>query len=836
MMKRLFLAVPVLFWALAGCNDSASPSGNRPNLLLVTIDTVRSDRLGAYGYEQARTPVLDDLAERGVLFEQAYAPAPMTLPVHATLMTGLLPPEHGARVNGMHTLADGVPTLAEDLKAGGYRTAAFVAAFVLDSRFGLDRGFDVYDDDLSRAYEQEVHEELSSYRPGDVVVDAALDWLDEGMPGEPFFAWVHLYDAHFPWHPHGEGAAEGTESGTYDGEVAFVDEQIGRLVEFLGRSGLDGNTVVVVLADHGEGLGDHREIEHAFLLNEEVLHVPWIIAGPGVPSGQRVPSLVTLESFHPTALELLGLPRAEGAVSLVAAMHGETVLDRESYAETDLPWTAFRWGPQRSLTTSDWKYVRSPQPELYDRHADRGELCNLASARRDVLEGLEARLRSIEAGLVVRESDVATVGAEQLAQLAGLGYAAGTEGDAPPDLGGLADVKERFAVKELAAELRRGVDTGTLTPEQQLAMAQRLVEASPETPVFHAELGAALVTLGARERAVEALEHALELAPNDPGAHYTLGDCLQQLGRTGEAREHLELALEMEPSMEVAHVGLGNVLRDEGRPDLAAGEYTEALRLRPGYAEAYYNLAQTFAERGKPEKALETLQLALEHKPGWGLAHRALANMLFSFGRLDESIEHFVAALESFPRDAGLHNDLGVACYRLGRYEDAQQAFVRALEFAPEFFRPYLNLGNLAFDFGHDELAREQYETALQLEPGHAEPCVCLARLLATTGSDELLDGPRAVALAERANQLTGSREPRVLDTLAAAYAAAGRFEDALGAATRAEVLAAQAGDEALVREIQERAALYGVERPFRVLRPAPTAQAPTLELAVGES
>ncbi|MCP3916698.1 MAG: sulfatase, partial [bacterium] len=290
----------------AGCSD-APAAGDGPNLLLVTIDTVRTDRLGAYGYESANTPVLDALAERGVLFEEAYSPAPMTLPVHTSLMTGVLPPEHGARVNGMHKLAEGVPTLAQHLSSEGYRTGAFVAAFVLDSRFGLDRGFDVYDDDLTEAYEQEVTEGLSSYRPGSVVVDTALDWLGESESDQPFFAWVHLYDAHFPWHPHGEGVQdESAETGSYDGEVAYVDEQVGRLVEYLRAQGLEEDTVIVALADHGEGLGDHHEIEHAYLLNEEVLHVPWIVSGPGVSAGHRVPSLVALEDFQPTALELLG--------------------------------------------------------------------------------------------------------------------------------------------------------------------------------------------------------------------------------------------------------------------------------------------------------------------------------------------------------------------------------------------------------------------------------------------------------------------------------------------------------------------------------------------------
>jgi len=287
-----------------GCGGGEPASSPRPNLLLVTIDTLRADHLGCYGYEEARTAALDALAQRGVLFEQAYTPAPMTLPAHATMMTGLAPPQHGARVNGEHRLAEGIPTLAEELVAAGYRTGAFVAAFVLAERFGLARGFDEYDDDTSGAYEQEVPEALSLYRPGDLVVDSALEWLAGGgdAPAEPFFAWVHLYDAHFPWHAHEANTDEASDAtGTYDGEITFADEQVARLSAFLAACGLEENTVVVVLADHGEGLGDHHETEHGYLLNEEVLHIPWIMAGPGVTPGRRVPALVSLEDLLPTA-------------------------------------------------------------------------------------------------------------------------------------------------------------------------------------------------------------------------------------------------------------------------------------------------------------------------------------------------------------------------------------------------------------------------------------------------------------------------------------------------------------------------------------------------------
>ena len=834
-------SMAVLVLGLGACAKSGASGAARPNLLLITLDTTRADRLGCYGYAAAKTPVLDALAARGVVFEQAYTPAPMTLPAHTTLMTGLLPPQHGARVNGMHKLAADVPTLAERLAKEGYRTGAFVAAFVLNEKFGLARGFERYDDDLKEAYKQDVPEGLSTYRPGDKVVDAALAWLGENdgdkdgdkdvkKDARPFFTWVHLYDAHFPWHSHGPDVADpNAETGTYDGEVSFADAQVGRLLDFLRAHGLEQNTIVVALADHGEGLGDHHETEHAYLLNEEVLHVPWIVAGPGVKAGARVAALVSLEDFNPTALELLGLTRMSGqGRSLVPALRGELLTSGESYAETNLPWTAYRWAPQRSLTTEHWKYIRTPQVELYDRTSDRGEYANLAVAKADVLAELDGRLHSLEAKLGERASDVAEVSPEEHDQISALGYAAGADADLPADKTGLADVKQRLAVKDLSTRLRTGVAKGTIEAQEQLEIAQRLVSESPETPSFHNDLGEAFVKLGDFEHALPELTHVVELVPTDAGAHYALGDALQQMGRNDEARPHLELALKLEPEMASAHVGMGNILRAENRPDLAAGEYSEALRLKPDYAEAYFNLALTFLDRGMPQKALENFELALKNKSGWALAHVKIANLLLASGRAEEAVPHFEAALAQFPRDAELHDDFGLALQGLGRADEARAHFLAAAESAPKSFRPLVHLGNLAFAYGKDELALQRYEEALRLEPGEAEPTARLARFLASTPDETLRNGERALALAERASDLTGGENPHALDTLAAAYAAAGRFPTAVTAAHHAAQRARAAGDEALAGEIEQRLALYALEKPF--IAPRAELQSPAVE------
>jgi len=800
----------------SSCDSSRAPHSH--NLLLVTIDTVRADHLGAYGYADARTPAIDSLALRGVVFEQAYTPAPMTLPAHSTMMTGLLPPQHGARVNGIHELDDDVTTLAEQLSARGYRTGAFVAAFVLNQRFGLAQGFDRYDDDLSEAYEQKVENGLAKYRAGDQVVDSALEWLGE-EESKPFFAWVHLYDAHFPWYEHGEGA-DSSESGTYDGEIAFVDEQVGRLVEWLEASGNQDDTIVIVVSDHGEGLGDHHEIEHAYLLNEEVLHVPLIIVGPVAKPGHRVDAVVSLEDLHPTLVELLEVPsgRTQGR-SLVAALEGKPIESGASYAETDLPWTSFRWAPQRSLTTSDWKYVRTPQTELYDRATDRGELANLAIAKKAVVRELEEQLSALEKSLGSRASTITSLSTEETEKLAALGYVASDTTAVPDDWSDLADMKERFPVKDLNADLRRRVAAETISKEEHVAVAARLTEMSPETPSFHAELGKVLVEIGDFESAMVPLKRAVDLAPEDAGVHYAYGDALQQMGKSDEARPHIEFALEAVPEMAAAHVCMGNILRAEGRLDLATGSYTEAIRLRGEYPEAHYNLAQVFGDRGMPDKAFEHFELALAEKPGWDLAHRALAYLLLSRGDFEASISHFEAAI-AVNDAADLRNDLGVAYQNTGEPEKALEQYFAAMELAPDFFRPHLNRAIMAASYGNYEVALAEYEQAFKLAPGLADPTARLARFLATCPKVELRDAERAVVLAERAVDLTGAQSARALEILALSYALAERFPAALAAANRAQMQARADGDEAYAQSFDALIARYALGEPSE---PAPS-------------
>jgi arylsulfatase A-like enzyme len=301
----------------------------RPNVLLITLDTTRADRLGCYGYTPALTPAIDGLAARGVLFERAYTPAPLTLPSHASMMTGLFPPEHGLLVNGRGRLGENVSTLAEVFRDAGYDTAAFLGSFVLHSKFGLDRGFKEYDDDMTNTDPTE--DGLHRQRDGIWVVDSALAWLQKRRT-KPFFCWVHLYDAHAPYLAHTEDFGDRFADSPYDGGIAYVDLQVQRLVNHLEGNGLTEQTLIVVVGDHGESLGEHDEKEHGLTLYGSVLRVPWIWAGPGATSaGRRVLQPVSLIDLRPTLLETVGLgePSRASGRSLHAALVGRPI-DPES--------------------------------------------------------------------------------------------------------------------------------------------------------------------------------------------------------------------------------------------------------------------------------------------------------------------------------------------------------------------------------------------------------------------------------------------------------------------------------------------------------------------------
>lgn len=508
----------------AGCGSEDS----RPDIILVTFDTTRADRLGCYGYRVADTPNIDAFARQAVLFENAVTAVPVTSPAHASMMTGLSPLRHGVRNNGSFVLREQHTTLAERLRARGYRTAAFVSAFVLHRQFGLSQGFDFYDDDL-------VNE-----RSAAETTRRAVAWLQEAG-AEPVFLWVHYFDPHTPWAPI-EPFASRTRGTAYDAEISAMDAAFGELLGALRAGGRFDPAHILVVGDHGEGLEDHGELEHGVFLYEECLRIPFIWKTPGQRATGRQSGLVGTVDLLPTLLELSGTqgpaPEEIDGLSLAAVARGGGVPDREGlYAETLFPYYNFEWCPLFAWRTGGQKFVEAPRAELYDLKADPAE-------RRNLLEGdpggghlMRKRLRNYrlrygtESGLPPEE----VLSPEVEERLRSLGYiwSAGHDEKAPFD--SLPDPKDMISSHALYEAAKTAAELGNW-PEAIEGLEAVLAE-TPRNATAILALGHVLVEAGRAQEAIPWLERHLELRPNNAMTFETLGDAYAILKRWEEALE-----------------------------------------------------------------------------------------------------------------------------------------------------------------------------------------------------------------------------------------------------------------------------------------------------------
>ncbi len=529
------------------------------NVLLITLDTLRADRVGCYGYREVQTPVLDRLAAEGVRFADAVTVTPTTLPAHTSMMTGLYPPRHGVRNNGIYRLAGEYETLAKRFSGGGYATAAFLGAFVLERRFGLATGFDVYDDQITNPGGA-AGDALNPQRPGNLVVDPALDWLESHArtkPERPFFVWVHLFDPHAPYTPP-EPFRSHYAARPYDGEVAFTDFQVGRLMDQLDRLGLAQRTVTIAVGDHGEGLGDHGESTHSLLIYESTMHVPLIVHGPGlIPAGRVVADrVVSVVDLAPTILELVGLATWPGdGVSLLA---GGADPDRATYIETLAPLLNHGWSELRGLRRHGDKYIDAPTPEYFDLHADPRELRNLWFERPRAAEELSARLADMVAeleGADVGGDATLPIDAEARRKLEALGYVGG---GATSTFGPRPDPKDMIA----RSDAQLGTANSLVAQgraDEAIPLIRELLALTPMDASLWGLLGAAQAAAGQVDEAIESRARAIELQPHDSGAwvalgnlHYSQGDVAAWETCLAEA-ERLEPELGAVPLMRAVH-------------------------------------------------------------------------------------------------------------------------------------------------------------------------------------------------------------------------------------------------------------------------------------------
>jgi tetratricopeptide (TPR) repeat protein len=633
------------------------------NVLIITLDTTRFDHIGCYGDRLAATPVIDALAARGVKFERAYTPAPVTLPSHATMFTGLYPPEHGLRKNGKDRLDDGIPTLATLLQGRGYETGAFVASFVLDSKFGLDRGFRTYDDDLTGT--SPADEALHRNRNGDVVVNKALKWL-EGQTRQPFLCWVHLYDPHTPYVDHPDLFGTRFQDRPYDAEIGFVDVQVGRLLAFLKERQLEERTLVIVVGDHGEGLGDHLERRHGQMLYNTTMQVPLVVSLPGqLPQGQSVAPPVSLVDLFPTILGELGVAfeaRISGR-SLIGLMKGQPLSPRGFYGETDGPFLESGWSPLRSLTTEKWKYIRTPLPELYDLHVDPQETRNLATEQAELIKLLEAQLVACEQGLQQRQGTAVQLSPEEQRRLESLGYVGGqTVQDSAKSSSKLSDIKEMIAHYNDLEDARI-----------------LFIAAAPDFELAEIFLGDIHVRQRDFVAAKSIYSAVLKRNPDSAIAESRLGDIAEAQRRFAEAVLHYEKALVLEPDSSKLHYNLGRVLTLLGHDRAAIPHFETALERDPGHVFALVEMGSILLRQGQLDAALEQYQAALKFDANCVPAHLNAAAVLAHVDRLDESVKHLSAAAMVAPKDPEIQFQLGSILAAQGKGTEAAEHLTDAL-------------------------------------------------------------------------------------------------------------------------------------------------------------
>jgi len=556
--------------------------------------------VGAYGYARARTPVLDALAAGGVRFDRAYAAAPITLPSHATLLTGRYPPGHGARDNGLHVSAS-VPTLATELHTRGFKTAAFVAAFPLDHQFGLNRGFDVYGDQLPR----QPNGQLADERPASQVVNDAIAWLHQqssinqqsAISNQQWFLWVHVFEPHAPY---GDPSSQRPVLERYDEEIATADREIGRLIDALGAARAD--TMIVAAGDHGEAFGEHGEYAHSIFVYDTTLRVPLLMNGPGIAASAKVDTPVALADVAPTIARALGWTMADvDGVDLGPAIAGRPLDRRELYAESFAPFLEFGWSPLRAVRSGGRKYIAAPKPELYDLERDAREETNLVASDRSAATALAAR---VDRYSPLQLPTTRFIDASGLERLRALGYSMPTHSHDPADV--RIDPKDR---REIAAQLAQ-VIAGELSGDALERALEGILRADPGNGQARVRLG--YLQLAKNDCASAERQFTWAIDGGLPGvdAYVGLATCLGRRNDLAAAARALPSARELEPDTPVVAANLGILQATKGDLDGAIQSLTTALARDPDLHEARFNLALAYAKSGRrPEAAAAAREL-----------------------------------------------------------------------------------------------------------------------------------------------------------------------------------------------------------------------------------
>ncbi|MFP4081382.1 MAG: sulfatase-like hydrolase/transferase [Candidatus Aminicenantes bacterium] len=697
----------------------------KPNIIFITLDTTRSDHLPCYGYTKVKTPHLDSLARKGMVFEQCTASSPLTLPSHASMMTGLYPTYHGVRVNGNTALSGQHLTLAELLAGQGYQCGAFIGAFVLDGRWGLKQGFHHYDDqfDLKKYKKLDL---AMVQRPGNEVVDAALAWLEKNKK-DPFFAWIHLYDPHAPYQPPEPYLSQYNTGlvGLYDGEIAFTDEQIGRCVSWLDQNELDKSTIVVIMGDHGEGLGDHGELAHGYYVYDYAVQVPFLVITPFERFQHiRISGQVRTVDVYPTLLEMVGIsvPEENQGQSLISFMfHPEKEKGFYAYSESLSPNIHYGWSPLHSLRSSRYKYIAAPRDELYDLQEDPEEENNIKGKLPKMAQKMKNTLEEViqQTSREAPQPEAANLDTETLERLAALGYIGAPVSRKSASKGGefLADPKDKLHIYE------------------SVQKAGELIN--------HEEYG----------QGAKILESVLEEEPSIPQALLLLATCYVESGKMEEAKHQFDLILKDDPHSVQALIGMANLLMGEGQTDDVVALCQQTLAVDEMNTQAYTLLGEVHMAEDNHEQALPYLKKAVEIQPKLTRNRLNLAACLVGLGNYHEAEVILEDILSQYPKFPLVHYHMALLYEEQGELEKARELYTQEIQLYPENFRARFNLGKLLFKFGDRKGYLEQMREVIRIAPRKAEGYLFLARglLYESIPIDQILElVQKGLVLAEK--------------------------------------------------------------------------------------
>jgi len=652
--KRIFLyiipfavaatAALIFFLSKTGRSDFSIHRDSELNVLLVTLDTTRADRIGVYGHERAKTPNLDALALGGVMFKNAYCQAPLTLPSHVSILTGTYPVYHHVHNNGFYYLNPDLTTVADVFKQNGFKTSAFVASYTVDSSYGVDKGFELFDDKMAG---EELLKTFRSERTADKVYEAFAQWLDTNHT-EKFFSWIHFFDPHTPYLPPSPFKEE-FAGRPYDGEIAFMDFYVGKVVEKLKEKNILDKTLILLAGDHGEAIGDHGEADHGLFLYESTMKVPLIIYAKGhLPGGRIIDSAVRLIDIMPSLLDAakISVPAEVQGESLLPFITGRKKGDLPSYIETVYPRENYGWSELIGLIDNGWKYIQAPKLELYNLKEDPSEVANLKDIEsqrvRDMKEQMERLIAKSSSDIEARRKNVSQ---DELARLRSLGYVGGgTTGESKEKLPDPKDRKEEY---------------------NKLFRARQFEWA------------------GEYSSAAEIYQEILNINPEFEYNYINLARVYTHLNKIDEGISLLEEARRRKPDSFVILSTLAAFYSRVNDRDRAFEVSQAALRLNPQHLAGWIISGMVKFDQGNLEEAVRLFEKALEIEPENKIVRIKYAYSLGALGRTEEAIKIYLRLKEEYPEDAKIYSDLGVVYNAVGNYAKAKENLEKAVELDP---------------------------------------------------------------------------------------------------------------------------------------------------------